>query len=371
VRTRVSALDCTFVTQNPIEPIVDYIIVGQGLAGSSLAIRLQEAGKRVLVFDQPLENRCSRVAAGLFNPITGMGIVKTWLAEELFTSLSTFYTGCEKMFGRRIFFPQFLYRPFHSVEEQNNWMAKSNENGVSSFVEKIFTTSGFGAQVNDSFGGILLNSCGHLDAVSFLEATKRHLISKDSWREAHFVAGDIELAAKEVYYRGIAARKIIFCNGVANNPFFDWLPIRPLKGETITVKLDFEPSVIFNKGVYLVPFNGSPFYKAGATYELKDLRHGTTEKGGTELIEKLKGLLKSPFEVVNQEWGIRPTTVDRRPILGSHPAHKNLIIFNGLGTKGVSLAPYFSAQLADWLVGTGEISPEVNIERFNALYSKS
>ena len=58
-------------------------------------------------------------------------------------------------------------------------------------------------------------------------------------------------------------------------------------------------------------------------------------------------------------------------MLGEHPKQKNLIIFNGLGTKGVSLAPYFSSQLANWLEGNGEIMPEVNIKRFNALYSKS
>jgi glycine/D-amino acid oxidase-like deaminating enzyme len=75
--------------------------------------------------------------------------------------------------------------------------------------------------------------------------------------------------------------------------------------------------------------------------------------------------------VVAQEWGIRPTTIDRRPIIGCHPLYKNLVIFNGLGTKGVSLAPYFSAQVAQWLEGKGEILKEVNIKRFNALYSKS
>jgi glycine oxidase len=354
-----------------IERLVDYIIIGQGLAGSSLALRLIESGKSVVVFDEPSKNQCSKVAAGLFNPITGIGIVKTWLAEELFASLHDFYIHSEKLLERRFFFPQLLYRPFYSAEEQNNWMAKSNESSVGLFIDKIFTASAFADQVKDPFGGILLKSCGYLDTASFLEATRNFLVSCHSWCEAHFNFQDLTHTADGVTYQNLKAKKIVFCNGVSANPFFDWLNIRPLKGETVTLKLGFEPTVIFNRGVYLVPFAGTAFYKAGATYELKDVSKGVTQKGRAELTDKLNGLLQDTFEIVGQEWGIRPTTIDRRPMLGCHPNYKNFIIFNGLGTKGVSLAPYFSGQLANWLNGSGEIEREVNIKRFNALYSKS
>ncbi len=350
---------------------IDYIIVGQGLAGSSLAMRLIERNKRVLVFDEPSKNHSSRVAAGLFNPITGMGIVKTWLAEELFSALTDFYSHSENLLGKKFFHPQLLYRPFYSAEEQNNWMTKGGENSVNRFIEKIFTTSAFGNQVQDQFGGILLKACGYLDVPCFLDWVKEFLIAKQSFAEEHFSSNEIVHTSEGVTYRNIRAKKIIFCSGVSTHPFFDWLPIRPLKGETLTIKLNEKPTVIYNRGVYVVPFVGTDLYKAGATYELKDLSQTVTAKGKIELEEKLMGLLKDSFEVIGQEWGIRPTTIDRRPMLGSHPEMKNLLIFNGLGTKGVSLAPYFSGHLADWLAGQGEILPEVNIARFKALYSKS
>jgi glycine/D-amino acid oxidase-like deaminating enzyme len=350
---------------------VDYIIVGQGLAGSTLALQLIERGKEVMVFDEPLKNQCSRIAAGLYNPITGMGIVKTWLAEEVFASLIDFYSRCERLMEQKFLFPKFLYRPFNSIEEQNNWMAKSGENSVGKFVKQIFTTTTYGHEVQDPFGGIVLQSCGYLDTQTFLESTRKLLIEKGFFQEANFNNREVVHTVDYVSYKNLRAKKIIFSGGISANPFFDWLLIRPLKGETLTVRLEIEPSQIFNRGIYLVPTSRPSIYKAGATYELKDLTSGITEKGRNEIEAKLAGLLSMPFEVIGQEWGIRPTTIDRRPMLGEHPNQKNLVIFNGLGTKGVSLAPYFSAQLADWLEGRGEIMPEVNIKRFNALYSKS
>jgi glycine/D-amino acid oxidase-like deaminating enzyme len=149
---------------------------------------------------------------------------------------------------------------------------------------------------------------------------------------------------------------------------FSWLPIKPLKGETLLITM---PPVdrIYNRGVYIVPGNLSGTYTVGATYDF-DLRPEATARGRTELEARLKELIRLPYEVINQNWGIRPTTPDRRLLLGPHPLHKHRIIFNGLGTKGVSLAPYFSGQLAAWLEGESEITPEVNIGRFKSLYSK-
>jgi glycine oxidase len=354
-----------------IENQVDYIIVGQGLAGSSLAMRLLERGKRIIVFDDPQMNRSSRVAAGLFNPITGMGIVKTWLAEELFASLTDFYCQCENLFSQKFFYPQMLYRPFYTAEEQNNWMAKSGENSVNRFIDQIFTQSHFGSEVHDEFGGILLKACGYLDVPCFLDAIKDFLIAKESYHHSYFNTEEVKHTMDGVSYQDIYAEKIIFCVGVHDSPFFNWLGVRPLKGETLTIRSQKDFSFIYNRGVYVVPTLGKSVYKTGATYELKDLTEAITAMGRAELEEKLRGLLKNPYEVIGQEWGIRPTTIDRRPMLGSHPELKNLVVFNGLGTKGVSLAPYFSSHLADWLIGKNEILREVNIARFKPLYSKS
>jgi len=119
-----------------------------------------------------------------------------------------------------------------------------------------------------------------------------------------------------------------------------------------------------------VPSQGEKLFMVGATYDPNDSTHEVSDTAKKELEEKLRDLIKIPFTINHQNWGMRPTSPDRRPIIGPHPEFENLIIFNGLGTKGVSLSPYFSVQLTQWLEGHGEIPRDVNIERFKSLYSK-
>ncbi|MBK7816373.1 MAG: FAD-binding oxidoreductase [Sphingobacteriaceae bacterium] len=81
----------------------------------------------------------------------------------------------------------------------------------------------------------------------------------------------------------------------------------------------------------------------------------------------MAGLIKVPYNVLEHKAGVRPSTLDRRPIIGQHPLHKNLFVFNGLGTKGVMLAPYFSKKFVHFYLNKEALDAEVDVKRF---YSK-
>jgi glycine oxidase len=345
---------------------VDYIIVGQGLAGSCMAIQLLSAGKKIAVIDKPEAHSATRVAAGLFNPITGKKFSRTWLATELFAYLFKFYKQTEALTGSKFFHEMPLYRPFISVEEQNEWMGKSTELTYSEFIESSFTQPYRKDQVHNPLGGILVKQCGYVDTIEFLKAINAHVRQQALLLEEVFNERNLVFTEGLVKYKSLTASKIIFCQGAKaeSNTIFSWLPIRPLKGETLTIKTTVKVDVIFNRGVYAVPTT----WKVGATYEFKDLTPMITEQGREELTEKLNELITFPYEIVNQEWGFRPTTPDRRPILGPHPEFPNAIVFNGLGTKGVSLAPYFSKVLTNWLENDTPINKEVDIQRYKPYY---
>jgi glycine/D-amino acid oxidase-like deaminating enzyme len=78
--------------------------------------------------------------------------------------------------------------------------------------------------------------------------------------------------------------------------------------------------------------------------------------------------MQFPYQIIGQEWGMRPTTADRRPVLGQHPEFNQLLVFNGLGTKGVSLAPYFSHTLVQWMEKGIPLHKAVDVTRYKLLY---
>src|SRR5258708_836861 len=350
---------------------VDYLIIGNCLAGSTLAWELLHRGKSVRVFDKSTDNRASAVASGIFNPITGRYMTKTWKADEVFPFFRKFYSMAEDKLNKKFFYSLPVYRPFNSAEEKEQWKQKSNTGELKDFLLEFHEAPCFDHQVYNAFGGIEIAQSGYLNVTSWLSAVSGFLKGHDVCNEEFFEERELS-AGESVQYREFVADKIIFCNGIAalQSKWFDWLPLIPLKGETLEVKVQSPMERIFNRSVYLVPSSEKNLYKVGATYQHTPFSEGNSRTAREELQARLQELIRVPFDVVHQHWGIRPTTPDRRPILGAHPANKNVILFNGLGTKGVSLAPYLSYQLANWLEGKGDLTNEVNINRFKPLYSR-
>ncbi len=350
------------------ETRVDYLIVGQGLAGSCVAWQLMKAGKSIAVIDQPSRNRCSTIAAGLFNPVTGQNLKKTWLVRETFDYLHAFYPEIQQAADIEFFYPRPLYRPFISIEEQNDWMSRTDDPVYRGILARVDGDSQHEG-LHDKLGGITLAQSGFINTIRFLEAVRQIIVKKGHYLEERCDYSRIVLAKDGIRYGDITAGKIIFCEGVhtAANPWFSKIPMRPLKGETLEIKSDFAEHVIVNRGVYMVPGKARGEWKIGSTYKAHDMSEGNTAEGIAELTEKLKQLLRSEFEIIRSDWGIRPTTTDRRPILGAHPTDDRLIIFNGLGTKGVSLAPYFSDILVRWLENGIPVAKEVDVTRFKVL----
>jgi glycine oxidase len=108
---------------------------------------------------------------------------------------------------------------------------------------------------------------------------------------------------------------------------------------------------------------GEKKFKLSSTFSWEPLDWKTTESARTSLSNDFKSLFDSPFKVIDQQAALRPTVADRRPYLGEHPEFKNLYIFNGLGSKGVMLAPYFSKHLLEHITEGKPLLNEVDIIR--------
>ena len=109
---------------------------------------------------------------------------------------------------------------------------------------------------------------------------------------------------------------------------------------------------------------GNDFYKVGATFNWSDKTNDPTIAGKQELEEKLKTVINCAYKITDHEAGVRPTTGDRKPLLGVHTENHRLAILNGLGTRGVMIAPLMAKKLYQFLENGEPLDKEIDIKRF-------
>ncbi len=351
----------------------DYLIVGQGLAGSTLAWALLQAGKSVLLMDKYEFQSSSKVAAGIYNPVTGRKFVKTWLADIIFPFLENYYQQLEKSLQAHFFHPLHSYRPFPNANIQRYFAEPETHENFRYFGTVVSDLPMYKNVVANELGGIVTQHSGWVDLPVLLEAFRRYfqannLLLSDSfdWAACQLADNTYITATQTIHFE-----KVIFCEGFLahQNPWFNWLPFSPVKGEVLTVRFEEKVTLqhIINQGAFVVPLTNDTA-RLGATYSWHQLDWTPTPTAQEELIDKYKKLMKPRISVLNHLAGVRPATKDRRPFLGLHPTYGQAGIFNGLGSKGVSLAPYFAQHFVDFLVNQKELDPEVNINRFTSLY---
>lgn len=341
---------------------VDYIIVGQGIAGSWLSNELIKRDKKVIVINYETEKTASIKAAGLYNPITGRKMVKTWMAEELFANLETDYGVLEKQISATFLHSIPIYRSFQNIESKNDWDGKQSDLTSDIFIRELKSKSLGFPFLNDPIGGILINHSGYVDLPELIKAYRYFLVNKKVYKSEFFDHSQIEFQDEKVFYKEWEASKIIFCEGATKeNPFWEHLPFKLVRGELIDIKTDVEFPYIFNQGVFMIPKGN--LITVGSTYDHSVLSYEPQQSGIDNLKDRLGKVFTQKYEVVDARAGIRPATYDRKPFIGFHHERKTLAIFNGFGTKGVSLTPYFAKHFADVLENKCEIDKEVDVKR--------
>jgi glycine/D-amino acid oxidase-like deaminating enzyme len=348
------------------------LIVGQGISGTFLSWYLEQAGISFIMIDAPRPHTASRSAAGIVNPVTGRRIVTTWMIEELLPFAEQAYediaTGLQKSFMEKHelvdFFPSaqmrlaFLDR---LASDPSYLRLPADEHDRD---ESFHYQLGYG----------LIAPCLLIDMPGLISAARQRLQEKQTLIEENFDLARLRIEGTHVHYRDITADRIIFCDGIAgaDNPLFSRLPFAPNKGEALLLEIPELPRGIYKKGLTLAPWGQSPsLFWVGSSYEWSFTDDQPSEAFLQRTTTTLREWLKIPFTIVEHFASVRPATLERRPFVGFHPAFPQIGILNGMGTKGCSLAPYFSRQMTEHILTGSPIRPDADIKRFTKLLGQN
>ncbi|WP_308219316.1 FAD-dependent oxidoreductase [Flavobacterium sp. NRK F10] len=351
--------------------MVDYLIVGSGLAGVCFAEFALQSGKTILVFENDSQPS-SMVAGGLYNPVVLKRFSEIWKAQEQLDIASVFYPRLEQKLGVTFDFPMPILRKFASVEEQNNWFVAADKPKLSAFLNpKVLHYDYDYCPAPYGFGEVLHS--GYLDIQKMVLSYREYLKEREFLVNDSFAYDSLEINNEFVSYKEHKAKHIVFAEGFGlhQNSYFNDLPLDGTKGELLHIKApELQLKEIIKSGVFILPV-GNEIYKVGATYNWSDKTNLPTKEGKEELLEKLNELITCEYEVVEHLAGVRPTVKDRRPLVGTHYQYNNVHLLNGLGTRGVMLGPFLAQSLLRHIEEGLPLDKEINIERYYKKRAKS
>jgi glycine/D-amino acid oxidase-like deaminating enzyme len=332
-----------------------YLILGQGLAGTVLSMRLHEQGIDHLVLDQPQLSTSSKIAGGLVNPIVLKRLKMVHQADLFMSEIEPFYTKWESILEQSFFVKQPIAHLIHSQEEQNQWLEKSSNPPFNTYLGNIAPNTS--TSIIAPFGFGIMQHTAWLKTSSFLSSYRVFLSDRNQLIEETAEATDSD-TLKEYYQ----VDSILNCTGhLFKDQLLQQKVFTPTRGELIVIKSDDIPEeYLYHAGVFILPL-GNKLFKVGATYHWDNLSDTPTEEGKLKLINGLEKIFTGSYELVDHIAGVRPNISDRKPLLGFY---KDQYVFNGMGSRGVLMAPLLSKLFVDYLLNGTELPESYNLNRF-------
>lgn len=305
----------------PPPPPDTLYIRGHGLAGALLAEIASAAGFRVRVHDDG-RSAASRVAAGLFTPVTGQHLRLSWAAEVALPLCHRFYPELESLLGVSFYTRLPTLRIFTSARQRDAWAAKPRADCVREAPIPL-------RPIHAPHGGVWIDGGGWVNLPPLLDALRQRRITRDEWGETD------------------TADLTIDCTGhhAASHPLWEEAGWRNAHGEVLTVEVPgLPPDCIYSFDKFLMPL-GQNRFRLGATYAWDQSSPAPTDHGRETLESALQRFTPLPYRIIDHQAGIRPVAIARVPIVGPHPDQPREWILNGFGSKGVLYAPWICHHL--------------------------
>jgi hypothetical protein len=238
----------------------------------------------------------------------------------------------------------------HSTEEINFLEAKSAWAGY----QDIIRIEGLKPEEEPVFenlrGWAISESGARLDVAEFLSVARHCFVQNGYYLDQDFLKSELHETEQGWEWNKQQFNSVVSCLGLG----CPWISpeLWAVKGQIYILSgLENWGRDVLKTEHFLIPLDNG-LVLAGSTYE-REFEHFLPDETGLQTITgELTSKLKQQVRIEESWAGIRPTTVDRRPVI--RKLGENLFAINGLGSKGVSLAPYAANELLAMLQSEAE-----------------
>ncbi|MCW3787746.1 NAD(P)/FAD-dependent oxidoreductase [Plebeiibacterium sediminum] len=343
------------------------LIIGQGLAGTILSFKLIQKGHDVTVVDDPSLKKSSLVAGGMVNPVVFRRLTKSWMIDELYPEFIKTSEELETLLDVQLFYPKTIFRVL-GKDEDSFWQKKYIDNGLEKYIDREPAYFPISKYLKIPFGYGKVKVGGWFDIQTLISTYNNYLKENSQLISAHIdISYDLKFSSHKVDWKGNNYDKVILCTGSAEekNNVFKQVKFKNTLGDVLTIKSDeYSNDHIVSKNIFILPIQNNKF-KTGSTFRWDFNDSQPSENAKQEITEKLNKIADFNYIIEDHQAGVRPTTNDRRPVIGFLKDNPCLGIMNGLGSKGILLSSWVANQLINKMEHPQyEIHPEIDLNRY-------
>lgn len=340
----------------------DYLILGAGLAGLTLAIELLKSGAGVCLLDIKKPGAgASGAPAGLMNPATSQ---KARMPKDAISCINDFELMLDFVLGEnksQVVISQKVLRPavdnqlkinfsdsVNSGQWPDNWVEWLEREQISKILDI------------QSSGGILLHIAKGINLRNWIQAldSKIRQMKGTTIYDSLYTLSSISNGYQLITNNNVLTSKVIIdCTGsdLTNKSNYK---IALVKGQTRVVNHPESLKLPLAVSSYGYVLSDNSKVVIGSTYEHSYDTLLPTDKHDDQILKKTHVLqgFNPRKEQISERWaGIRVSNPDRVPAIGPSESDPNLYLYFGLGSKGLFYSAYLSKVLANHLINGTQI----------------